>query len=345
MAHTWINIKNSTKGGHRPYGEFEVEVTSAIDQFEAHIGSEVDSSVRESFGTKGYASSNLKEKTYSHPLPHLTSHGKYIFGCFSVPADIEDGKSNFTNVNFLASSDYLLTTLNDPPTVYNPFFGDALLQLYKIHDSSGRFSTSETIIKFVTFCLSALDHSMDALSNRVVKISIIFERVDKRDGRKIGRELDIRMPIVSQLNIEINSLSTIVKQMMTITEKIERGLILVETGAGEQRFFSSSESRYGSGLHLRAGRIEAYHNNLQFECKALLDHMSQSREGTLAMASHRITAFGAAILIPNMLYEYFGQGFDDLWPFFKNNGMKISLAMSIMYWIAQFWWFKRKRFL
>lgn len=345
MAHKWINVKNSTKGGHRPYGDYEVEVTRAIDLFEEHIGTFVDYSVRESFGTRGYASSTLKEKTYSHPLPHLTSHGTYIFGSFSVPADIDDGKSNFTNVNFLASADYLVTALNDPHTVYNPFFGDALLNLYDTHSLSGRNCTSETIIKLIAFTLSALDHSMDALSNRMLKNSIIFEKIDKRDGRKIGRELEVRMPLISQLNVEVNSLTTIVKRMMLITEKIEQSQVLFQSNEGDKCFFSTLEARYGSGLYLRAARLDAYHSNLQFECKALLDQMSESRESSLTMATHRITAYGAAILIPNMLYDFFGQSWSGMPSWFSNRGLQFSLALTVIYWSFQFWWFKRKRYL
>ena len=116
-------------------------------------------------------------------------------------------------------------------------------------------------------------------------------------------------------------------------------------GVGESSFFGEDELRYGSGLHLQALRLGGYLETVKFECRSFLDQLSRSRESSLTMATHRITAFGAAILVPNLLYDYWGQGFASMAEPFKSYGWRISFGITVAYWLLQFWWFKRKRYI
>ena len=248
-------------------------------------------------------------------------------------------------MNFLATKDFLVTTINDPHEVYNAYFGGAILKLFENHSTKPKTNTAATIIKLVTFSIAAVDHSLEAMSNKLTKNRVLFESIDRKDGRKLERSVATRTPIVNNLNVEINSLTTVVNQLIEITRRIESDDLRVEDHNGEVSFFGTEEIRYGSGLHLQALRLGGYLETLKFECRSFLDQLSRSRESSLTMATHRITAFGAAILVPNLLYDYWGQGFATMSEPFKSYGWRISFGVTVLYWLLQFWWFKRKRYI
>lgn len=345
MPHTWINIKNSTKGGNRPIEDFQSDLDSGITTFEKETGLVVDGAVKEAFGARGYFASSLRERTYSHPFPHIVSNGGYIFGCLSVPADIDDGRPNFTNLTFIATDKFILSTIGDPHAVYNPSFGGAIVDQYRRHPDTGNESASGTVLRFITFSIAAIDHSMDALSNRLQKNRQEFDRIDQRDGRQVEAENKKRQPIVSTLDTEINALTTVIQQLENITSRVMNNELVITDESGPRSFFSEAQQRDSLALYLQAARLHAYHENLRFECRNFLQTLSSSRESALAIATHRITAYGAAILVPNMLYDFFGQSWSGMPNWFSNRGLQFSLALTVIYWSFQFWWFKRKRYL
>lgn len=345
MPHKWINIKNSTKGGNRPIVEFQQDLNDGIEEFERHTGLTVNATVKEAFGAEGFFASTLRERTYSHPFPHLVSNNGYLFGSLSVPADIDDGRPNFTNLTFIASEDFILSTLNDPHAVYNPSFGGSIVEQFNNHAKTQNESTSETVLRFITFTIAAIDHSMDALSNRLHKNRAEFDRTDRRDGRQIDSENRKRQPIVSNLDTEINSLATVIQQVERITHSVLATNFTINGKTGTQNFFSESQQHAALALYLQAARLRAYHENLQSDCRNFLQLLSSSRETALAVATHRITAYGAAILIPNMLYDFFGQSWTGMPTWFSTRGLQLSLVLTVIYWSIQFWWFKRKRYI
>jgi len=346
MPHKWINIKNSTRGGNRPIEDFQLEVEAGITEFELDTGLTIDIVAREAFGARGFSGTHQRERTFSHPFPHIISCGGYVFCTLSVPADLEDGRPNFTNFSLVATDNSVLSTLTDPHSVYNPYFGGAILSKHGRHMKSGSEGASETVLGFVSFSVAAIDHSLDAMSNRLVRNKEEFEKIDQRDGRHVELEVKKRQPIIAKLNVEINSLTTVIRQLEEITRAITHNEISISDGSEHHNFFDESQRRNSMALYLQAARLRAYHSNLTFDCESFLQTLSGSRDSALAFATHRITAFGAAILIPNMLFDFFGQGsFEGMPAWFSRNGLLISAGVTALYWALQFWWFKRKRFI
>lgn len=346
MPHKWINVKNSTKGGNRPVEDFQLEIESGIAEFEHDTGLTIDSVAREAFGARGFSGTHLRERTYSHPFPHIVSCGGYVFCSLSVPADLEDGRPNFTNFSLVATDKFVLSTLADPHSVYNPYFGGAIVSKHGRHLINGSDSVSETVLSFLSFSVAAIDHSLDAMSNRLLRNRYEFEKIDQRDGRHVELEVKKRQPIISNLNVEINSLTTVIRQLEEITRAVMNNEIVLSDGSEFRSFFDESQRRNSTALFLQAARLRAYHANLTFDCASFLQTLSGSRDSALAFATHRITAFGAAILIPNMLFDFFGQGsFDGMPAWFSRNGLLLTAGITALYWALQFWWFKRKRFI
>ena len=349
MKHAWVNIKNSEKGGNKPIYSYQKELEAALHNFETSQKLLVDDTVRSALGASGYASTTKKDRFYTHPVPHLSNHGSYLFGNLSVPADIEDGKSDFTNVLFLATRDYLLTILVDPSWVFNARFGEVFLKLHGQHNEDGEESlVSKTIIRLITVSVSTLDHSLDALNHRLRRYKEKIEKVTSRDGKALEAEIDKRYSSIQDLDIEINSLTTIVEQLEMMLGQIENYKIFLSGDNSEFPFFDVDNQKSVNGLRIQTVHLISYQRALVFDCASLLKKMDRLQEKALTLATHRITAFGAAILIPNLLYDFFGQAFNSgqqLPQVVRDNGWTISVAMTVGYWVFQYIWFKRKRYI
>ena len=349
MKHIWVNIKNSEKGGNKPIERYRDDLEQALVDFEVSQGLQVDSTVRAALGARGSALTTKKDRVYTHPVPHLSNHGSYIFGNISVPADIEDGKSDFTNVLFLATQDYLLTVLTDPSWVFNARFGEAVLNIHQQHEQRGiEPLVSNTLIRLIGVCVASLDHSLDSLNHRFRRFKEKIELINASDGRKLEQEVDKRYSSVQDLDIEVNSLSTVIEQLELMLRHIEDQKIMMSGEESGLAFFNEAARKSANGLRVEALHLISYHRALVFDCATLIKKMDRLQEKALTLATHRITAFGAAILIPNLLYDFFGQSFDsgqELPQVVRDHGWTISIALTVSYWIIQYLWFKRKRYI
>lgn len=349
MRHSWVNIKNSESGGNKPVNRYQEELEQALIDFEISQKLRVDDTVRSALGASGSALTTKKDRIYTHPVPHLSNHSSYIFGNFSVPADIEDGKSDFTNVLFLATPEYLLTVLVDPSWVFNARFGQAFLNIFKQHAEHGNESpVSKTLIRLIGICVSSIDHSLDSLNHRLRRFKEKIEEINVKDGRLLEQEIDKRYSSIQDLDVEINSLTTVIEQLEIMLAQIENQKIPISRDNSEVAFFDGDNQKTANGLRIQTVHLISYQRALVFDCASLLKKMDRLQEKALTLATHRITAFGAAILIPNLLYDFFGQAFtsgQQLPQVVRDNGWTISVVMTAGYWVLQYIWFKRKRYI
>jgi len=143
-------------------------------------------------------------------------------------------------------------------------------------------------------------------------------------------------------------LTTIVEQLETMLGQIENYKIFLSGDNSEFPFFDVDNQKSVNGLRIQTVHLISYQRALVFDCASLLKKMDRLQEKALTLATHRITAFGAAILIPNLLYDFFGQAFNSgqqLPQVVRDNGWTISVAMTVGYWVFQYIWFKRKRYI
>ena len=338
-------MKNSSKGGNRPIAEYQEDLSVAIAEMESECGIKVDEQVLSALGARNFSLTTKKEKSYTHPYPSLRVFDKYVYGCFSVPADIDDGLSDFTNLHFLATPTYLVTIFHDPHWVYNSYFGDAVIKLLEKNDGLTDGDVSTTIVTLLGFVLSALDHSLEALSNRYDHYKSRVNAIDENDGRSLEDEVERKYPSIQSLSIEVEALQTVVEVTARIIERLEIGSSQFDSVNGLPDFFSESDRRTCSAMSVHAGQLVSFQRHLAFQTSQLLGQLDRYQEKALTMATHRITALGAFILIPNLLFDYFGQSFSPLPNWIRTYGFIATLVLTIAYWWLQYVWFRRKRYL
>lgn len=346
MPHKWELIKNSTKGGHRKREDFQSDLKSSLEDFEKACGIKVDRSVLETLGAHEYSLIGEREKVYTHPFPHISSHGKYLFGSFSVPADLDNGTADFSSIFFLATESRLLTVFKDPSWVYNGTFGGSVLALFSRHEEFGDERVSQTLLKLSGFTIAALDHSLDALGNRSEKFEKRVSDISVTDGKEIENLINRNLPPLTILKDEIEALRAVSEQTVEILSRIESGRVTLNPESDLPiQFFNRADLHLASGLFVQASQIDSYRESLSGEIVDSIAKLDRLQDKSLVYATHRVTAIGAMILFPNLIFDFFGQSFTPLPNWMRTNGWWLTLALTFVYWICQYVYFRRRRYL
>ena len=344
MSYKGIIVKNSTSGGNRPIEDYRKDLASAVSDFEDTNGLVVDTSVLSVLGATGHPPTSKKAKAYTHPFPCITSYGDYLFGSVSVPADLDDGKSDYSNLYFLATDSSLVVVFNDPHWVYNPFFGGAVLSLLRRNQQEGIMSVGETLVRILGFTIAALDHSLEALENRYANFQDWIP-AGRKHNRRFEVDLDYAYQPIQDLSVEVNSLSAVVERISRMTFAITQTEIGSSLGAIAKNIFSEEDRRTAQGLQLKSEQLVGFQSHLAFEVASLLNRYDHLQETALTVATHRVTVLGALILVPNLVFDFFGQAFDPLPAWLTRSGHLLTLSLTLSYWAVHYLWFRRKRYL
>jgi len=346
MSHNWVIVKNSKKGGHRDRPEFQADLENSLREFESAGGFKVDRSVRETVGAIEFNYEGEREKVYTHPFPHISSHGEYLFGCFSVPADIDNGTADFSSLFFVATETRLLTVFKDPSWVFNGTFGGAVLSLYNRHEESQNDRVSQTILKLAGFTIAALDHTFDALGNRSEKYEDRVFKISQNDGKAIESSISRYLPPLIILKDEIQALKTVTTQTVAIMSRIENSRVELNPASEQPTpFFNNAETHYANGLLVHASQVDSYRDALLREVTDSIQKLDRMQDKALVLATHRVTALGAMILFPNLIFDFFGQAFEPLPPWFRSNGWWFTVFLTVAYWVIQYAWMRRRRYI
>lgn len=345
MKDTLQVVKNAEKDGHRPIEEYQKDIDTALMRFKSETNIELDSHIFSTLGASGHSLNSKKDRGYTHPYPFLTSFGSYIFGCVAVPADIDDGKPDFTNLYLLATKTHLLVVFHDPHWSYSPFFGGAVLNIINKHKDSELIKVPDVISEILGFAVAATDHALEVLANREEKYRIRIKELGRRNGSDLEREIEKRFPAVEILQIETTSMKNVVRGLSNLLQDVHNGAVLIESDGYSGNFFDDTNKNFLNGLRHQATQLQMFLESLIVEVTSLYQTLNRYQERALTVATHRVTALGALILFPNLIFDYFGQSFEPLPNWIRESGYLFTLGLTSLYWIIQSLWFRRRRYL
>jgi len=337
-------VKNSTKGGHRPISDYQADLEAALDEFAAENETSIDDNVRAILGARGFPPNTKKDRSYTHPIPFTITYTNYLFGCLSVPADLDDGRSDYSNFFFLASECSLVAIFNDPSWVYEPFFAGAVFTVLNRNEETDELSVGQVVVRIMGLSIAALDHSLEALENRYLKLA---ERVPSFASalRASRNDHEHHVQPIQDLAVEVNSLAMVVGRTALLLDAASRGNADGSEMHHGGALFSADDRKRIRGLEIKAAQLVAFQEHLAFEVSALLSRCDQLQEAALTVATHRVTVLGALILVPNLLFDYFGQAFDPLPDWVRRFGFLLTGGLTIIYWVGHYVWFRRRRYL
>jgi Mg2+ and Co2+ transporter CorA len=76
-----------------------------------------------------------------------------------------------------------------------------------------------------------------------------------------------------------------------------------------------------------------------------ISKLDRLQEKAIVLATHRVTALGGMILFPSLIFGYFGQNFFEMPSWFMKNGWWLTIGLTIFYWVAQYSYMRRRRYI
>jgi Mg2+ and Co2+ transporter CorA len=343
MPHRWVNIKNATKGGHRPFPDFRRDLDAALDEFERNNQLSVDREVHSVVGFRGEEEQAEHPTNYSHPIPRIEDHGDYLFGHLAVPADTWLGERDFTSLLFLATEKDLITIIKDPPHTYSREFGTVFLNRYQTHRNTGSEKVGDTLQAIAKY---VVDVNQFVLRGLEIRARRTIARIDAWAASPLSRSdaLPVMVPELVSLEVEVRTMGSLTRE----TVDVARTIVTARGAPGvsqTERVFKCVKAATSQALLARARQVDDVRRDIQFSLDSALRRCDQIQEQSLIVATHRVTAFGALILVPNLLFDFFGQAFIELPSWIQKWGWWMTAGVTFAYWAIQYVILRRRRYL
>lgn len=300
---TWHLIKNHKGGQPQPESVLAAEITAAVDEFEQETGEKLDEILLEELGLGEWVVTGEKPFNYSHPVIRIEAHGSFTLLAIAVPASLLNGVADFTNLLVLAHPRSLMMILRDPPKTFASAFGGLLLRDYNDHSAGRRhFDAGDALISAIRSCVTCFESSLtflrgalkghlDSLRNAEEQKQLRTHDHDKLEGN-FGRLL-----------AELRAIERSPSQLSVVCDTIERASSLGRSDS----LFDHSAARYVAYCRARCVQFDAIIGSMIVEIERAIKRCDDLSTRELLLAQRMNTYWTSALLLPNLVFAFFGQ--------------------------------------
>lgn len=319
----------------------ENQVTNAVEEFNSLLSNGAS--------IHPVALSRLKNprNEFSNPFPRIESHDDYLFGVLATPTSLLDGEDLFIALTFIASFDKLIVVVRwsqiDPIDAQSQLFLDSILSLPKTFSSCG------------DFLVLMLDKLISDLED---KIEIAHEQIDRE--LRMLRESDYTLSkdfsknmmeelygSASKYRIDIMGFQTTVEETQRVLEDIAKDRVDLKPKdlTSQLEFFPKHLEIEVSDLVFRVRHLVLLRRSLESTLSFSFSKFEKMRDELQTSAQHKIAAIASIMLLPTFIVGLFGQNFRFGTEMEQHWGLTISSVLIVLTTIAQYFYFKRNKWL
>lgn len=302
MSFSWILVRNFEKSERKTTEVLRAEVEAGLREFETLCGFAVDDLLQEELGVGAWLPFGESPINFSHPVSRIESHGQVLFLSFAVPASLHNGIADFTVVSVLAHPAALFTIVRDPAPSE---FAGRLYEIYRRHNTNElKLDVGETLIHLLAFCVTSLGMSLATLRGSVNDDLDTLRAIELRQ-RKVGDDLDFLEAQFGKTLAELRALQRLPMQIEVIC-----GQIITWGEAGEtSQVFNASLARRIRYLMARVRQLEIVTETFIADMDRAVKRGDDVSKRQLLDAQRINTFWTSALLLPNLLFAFFGQSF------------------------------------
>ena len=305
MSLSWYLVRNHEKGEMRPIAEIGAELDEKLGQIEAKTGLRIDDLLREELGSGQWLAVGESPANYSHPVVRLESHGDLTFVVLAVPSSLHNGISDFTNVLMLAHPNAVLTVIRDPKNTYAAEFGGRLLTDFFAYEKEGKvFTAGEIIYRATRSCTLSIEASLTTLRASVLGCFKKLRAIEIREQRA-RNDLDSLEAEFGKTLAELRAMVRTPNQLIEVCSKLEE---LAESG-GQNKLFDEKIARQVNYLKSKISQVDAILGTFISDIERAIKRCDDVSKRELLDAQRRNTYWTSALLLPNLIYAFFGQSF------------------------------------
>lgn len=302
---SWYLVRNHERGAMRPAEEVGNELNSRIADFESASGVKVDDLLKEEIGAGQWLALGESPSNYSHPVVRIERHGELVLMMLAVPASLHNGLADFTNVLMLAHKRAVLSIIRDPKGTYAAEFGGRLRADYQLHTSNEQlFSADEAVFRALRSCVLSLETSLTTLRAAVGRCFKELRAIELRESKK-GPDLDVLEAEFGKTLSELRAMTRTPGHLQSICDNIENWAM----NDMMSDLFSKEIVRQVTFLGSKISQVEAMMGTFVSDIERAIKRCDDVSKRQMLDAQRRNTYWTSALLLPNLIFAFFGQSF------------------------------------
>ena len=319
----------------------ENQVTNAVNEF--------DSLLSNGSSIHPVALSRLKNPRheFSNPFPRIESHDDYLFGVLATPTSLLDGEDLFITLTFIASFEKLIVVVRwsqiDPIDTQNQPFLDSLISLPKSFSSCGDF-----LVLMLDELINDLEYKIEIAHEQIDSEFRLLRESDYTVGEDLSKDMmDDLYGSASKYRIDILGFQTTVEETQRVLEDIAKDRVDLKpkNPTSQLEFFPKHLEIEVSDLVFRVRHLVLLRRSLETTLSFSFSKFEKMRDELQTSAQHKIAAIASIMLLPTFIVGLFGQNFRFGEELEQHWGLAISSALIVLTTIAQYFYFKRNKWL
>jgi Mg2+ and Co2+ transporter CorA len=305
MSISWYLAKNHHGSQLRTSVDFGSELSESIAGFESAAGVTIDQLLIEELGARDWLGVAEAPSNYSHPVIRAEAHGEMTLFVLAVPASLHNGVADFTNVMILAHPRALLMVIRDPAGAYAADFGGRLLEDFKNHITGAKiYSAGEAVFRAVRSCALSVETSLSVLRATIDPHLRRLRSIELRQ-RRVGQDLDELEAEFGKALAELRAMSRSPQQLLRVCGRIEEWSASQSQGG----LFESDLERRAVFLNSKLLQLDAILSTLMTDIERAIKRCDDVSKRELLDAQRNNTYWTSALLLPNLIFAFFGQSF------------------------------------
>lgn len=289
--------------------------------------------------------SGVDSLTFQEPFPKIESHDAYLYGVLATPTDIDDGRSEFFNIQFIISETMAVTVLWGPEEEARDRSAKLFAQLCAdVNEVSTRERTSEedpgdVVVRIARVIVADLQELLSTLNVAVQhEMAEIESALFHKQYQSMSRKAGLKYEQVSRLKFEILSISSTIAETQNVFKAISKRDVVIRapfiSKDSEVPPFSAEQRIWIEDLLMRARSLKAQRGGLEEEVRLLYERLESLENRRQTAAQMRFAAVASILLLPALVVGFFGQNFninpwsESQWAWEISAGLLAALAAS-----------------
>ena len=291
---------------------------------------------------------------FQDPFPKIESHDAYLYGMLATPTDINDGRSEFFNIQFVVSEIMALTVLWGPEEhakdrstrLFSQICAD--VSEITIREKTSEEDPGEVVVRISRVIVADLQDLLSLLHVAVQSsMTEIESAIFHKQYQSLSDKATSTYEEISRLKFEILSISSTISETQNVFKAISKRDVIIRAPFISQDSdvppFSTGQRIWIEDLLMRTRSLKAQRNSLEQEVRILYERLESLENRRQTAAQMRFAAIASILLLPALIVGFFGQNFN-VNPWTESPlSWEISAGLLAALAISQWFYFKIKK--
>lgn len=326
----------------------DTQLNDALEEFERKLANgKVHTTAR--LGLSG-----KDELGFTEPFPKIESHDSYIYGVLATPTDIDDGRSEFFNIQFVMHERMSLVILRGPEAQAQSRSKELFTRISRSPAAITRVGDGvsqepgDIFVQVAQVIVQDLQTLVKRLHRAAHKETTRIEsQLFDDEYQSMSRSTSETYKRIRRLKFEIISIAPTIDETQNVFKAIyDRKVLIRPPFSTEDRDtspFSTDQRIWIDDLLMRTRSLKAQRNGLEQEVRLLYERLESLENRRQTAAQMRFAAVASILLLPALIVGFFGQNFEiNPWANAELSWEISALALAAIA-VSQFIYFKRKK--